>query len=313
MASPHQSAAVVDDLPWPELGNVSRGATRGNQGQKGVLGPSDVEGRCVLQLRVQPGVLSVKLNRQASLWYRTLDNEVNRALKLTKSYWRKARRRQDYDARADQDHMELHEWLQQLKDKTMSHLELLMQKGDITGPPYIMGDDLELTFLRKFMERQTRGVPHNPRLRNPIFNAENQMSRQSIESTSPDSTDAVMSQSIIGACWLYLPTSVGGCRSNVYTYIAQRNSISPTLNNTQLVSQEASTSKHELLAARSALQRAQQETHEAFLRYTACLEAEQQARQTVAAAEKRRDDLVALLISKNHVSMAGMCLSSCLR
>jgi len=36
----------------------------------------------------------------------------------------------DYDARADQDHMELHEWLQQLKDKTMSHLELLMQKGE---------------------------------------------------------------------------------------------------------------------------------------------------------------------------------------
>jgi hypothetical protein len=84
-----------DDLPWPELGNVSRGATRGNQGQKGALGPPDAEGRCVLQLRVQPGVLAVKLNRRSSDWYRTLDNEVNRALKLTKTYWRKARRRQD--------------------------------------------------------------------------------------------------------------------------------------------------------------------------------------------------------------------------
>jgi hypothetical protein len=111
-------------------------------------------------------VLAVRLNRQASDWYRTLDNEVNRALKLTKTYWRKARRRQDYDARADQDHMELHEWLQQLKDKTMSHLELLMQKGDIQGPPYTMADDLELTFLRKFIERQASGIPHNPRLRN---------------------------------------------------------------------------------------------------------------------------------------------------
>lgn len=160
--------STPDDLPWPELGNVSRGATRGNQGQKGVLGPPDREGRCVLQLRVQPGVLAVKLNRQGSEWYRILDNEVNRALKMTKTYWRKARRRQDYDARADQDHMELHEWLQQLKDKTMSHLELLMQKGDIQGPPYAMPEDVELSFLRKFIERQAAGIPHNPRLRNGV-------------------------------------------------------------------------------------------------------------------------------------------------
>ncbi|KAG6868341.1 hypothetical protein C0993_004681 [Termitomyces sp. T159_Od127] len=160
--------ATPDDLPWPELGNVSRGATRGNQGQKGVLGPPDSEGRCTLQLRVQPGVLAVRLNRKASDWYRILDNEVNRALKLTKTYWRKARRRQDYDARADQDHMELHEWLQQLKDKTMSHLELLMQKGDIQGPPYMMPDDVEISFLRKFIERQNNGIPHNPRLRYPV-------------------------------------------------------------------------------------------------------------------------------------------------
>lgn len=156
---------LTDDLPWPELGNVSRGATRGNQGQKGVLGPPDNEGRCALQLRVQPGVLAVRLNRQASDWYRILDSEVNRALKLTKTYWRKARRRQDYDARADQDHMELHEWLQQLKDKVMSHLELLMQKGEIQGPPYVMPDNVELGFLRKFIERQAASIPHNPRLR----------------------------------------------------------------------------------------------------------------------------------------------------
>lgn len=162
---PLQINMLVDDLPWPELGNVSRGATRGNQGQKGMLGPPDSEGRCTLQLRVQPGVLAVRLNRQSSDWYRILDGEVNRALKMTKTYWRKARRRQDYDARADQDHMELHEWLQQLKDRVMSHMELLMQKGEIQGPPYVMPDDLELTFLRKFIERQNSGIPHNPRLR----------------------------------------------------------------------------------------------------------------------------------------------------
>jgi hypothetical protein len=61
--------------------------------------------------------------------------------------------------------MELHEWLQQLKDKTMSHLEVLMQKGDIQGPPYVMPDDIELAFLRKFIERHNAGIPHNPRLR----------------------------------------------------------------------------------------------------------------------------------------------------
>ena len=156
---------LTDDLPWPELGNVSRGATRGNQGAKGSLGAPDAQGRAVLQLRVQPGVLSVKLNPTATAWYRLLDGEVQRALKETKTYWRKARRRQDYDARADQDHMELHEWLQQLKDKAMAHLELLLQKGEITGPPYIMPDHLEFTFMRGFVERQRTGVPHNPRLR----------------------------------------------------------------------------------------------------------------------------------------------------
>jgi hypothetical protein len=176
---------IADDLPWPELGNVSRGATRGNQGQKGVLGSPDSDGRYLLQLRVQPGVLAVRLNRQASDWYRILDGEVNRALKLTKTFWRKARRRQDYDARADQDHMELHEWLQQLKDKTMSHLELLMQKGDIPGPPYVMPDDVELTFLRKFIERQAVGIPHNPRLRKTLgSDPQSHLRPTSVDSTS---------------------------------------------------------------------------------------------------------------------------------
>ncbi|EED79107.1 predicted protein [Postia placenta Mad-698-R] len=182
-------------LSWS--GNVSRGATRGNQGQKGVLGPPDFEGRCVLQLRVQPGVLAVRLNRQASEWYRMLDDEVNRALKLTKTYWRKARRRQDYDARADQDHMELHEWLQQLKDKVMSHLELLMQKGEIQGPPYVMPDQVELAFLRKFVERQRAGIPHNPRLRRAYLHtsaggAEQQhiQAQASVGTSTPLSTNA---------------------------------------------------------------------------------------------------------------------------
>ena len=103
---------LPDDHPWPELGSVSRGATRGNQGSKGTLSPPGPDGRCILQLRVQPGVLAVTLTRQASEHYRILDDAVTSALKLTKGFWRKARRRQDYDAQADQDHIELNEWLQ---------------------------------------------------------------------------------------------------------------------------------------------------------------------------------------------------------
>ncbi|KAH7869516.1 uncharacterized protein C8R40DRAFT_738173 [Lentinula edodes] len=281
--------SVTDDLPWPELGNVSRGATRGNQGQKGVLGPPDRDGRCTLQLRVQPGVLAVRLNRQASDWYRTLDNEVNRALKLTKTYWRKARRRQDYDARADQDHMELHEWLQQLKDKTMSHLELLMQKGDIQGPPYTMPDDIELTFLRKFIERQAAGMPHNPRLRNGadpgyIIRA------HSVDSGSPDPSDQnYQDQRNRGVD----PTEA----VNNHMSMGSRPSDSPTLRNPDSLAQEATTST--LQISRAALARAQKDTQDAFLRYTACLDAERQARQSVAAAEKRRDDVMAALLSMN--------------
>ncbi|KAF5355390.1 hypothetical protein D9757_012548 [Collybiopsis confluens] len=279
--------SIADDLPWPELGNVSRGATRGNQGQKGVLGAPDRDGRCILQLRVQPGVLAVKLNRQASDWYRTLDNEVNRALKLTKTYWRKARRRQDYDARADQDHMELHEWLQQLKDKTMSHLELLMQKGDIQGPPYSMPDDIELTFLRRFIERQAAGIPHNPRLRN----GENPgyiIRDHSVDSGSPDPSDQSYHRSA--------DTADSG--SN-HISLGSRPNDSPTLRNPESLAQEATSSKQALQITRAALARAQKDTQDAFLRYTACLDVERQARQSVAAAEKRRDDVMSVLLSMN--------------
>ncbi|GLB39837.1 hypothetical protein LshimejAT787_0703470 [Lyophyllum shimeji] len=279
----------ADDLPWPELGNVSRGATRGNQGQKGVLGPPDRDGRCVLQLRVQPGVLCVRLNRQASDWYRILDTEVNRALKLTKTYWRKARRRQDYDARADQDHMELHEWLQQLKDKTMSHLELLMQKGDIQGPPYVMPDDIELTFLRKFIERQASGIPHNPRLRNaPGDHTYPPRDHSTGNSITPEPSD---SSFVDQNHRIHDRLSDGS---------SQRNSQSPSTRTTESLSQEASSSKLGLQAARNALARAQKDTQDAFMRYTACLDVERQARHAVTAAEKRRDDIMGALLSQNQ-------------
>jgi len=273
----------LDDLPWPELGNVSRGATRGNQGQKGVLGPPDEEGRSIIQLRVQPGVLQVRLNRQSTQRYSLLANEVNRALKLTKTFWRKARRRQDYDARADQDHMELHEWLQQLKDKTMSHLELLMQKGDITGPPYNMPDDMELTFLRKFVERQNAGIPHNPRLRTgadsrPII-------RNHIQSPTPEPTDNY-----------YPPVANFSVERGREIASSSRTSISPMLRNFDGISPEGDV----VQCARMTLMQAQKQTQEAFMRYTACLDAERQAQQHV-------DEIMSTIVTRpsGETSLSG--------
>jgi hypothetical protein len=48
-----------------------------------------------------------------------------------------------------------------------------MQRGDIKGPPYVMPDNIELTFLRKFIERQAARIPHNPRLRKALLDSPN--------------------------------------------------------------------------------------------------------------------------------------------
>ncbi|KDQ56898.1 hypothetical protein JAAARDRAFT_36371 [Jaapia argillacea MUCL 33604] len=303
---------VADDLPWPELGNISRGATRGNQGSKGVVSQPDDEGRSLLQLRVHPGVLEVRLNRQASDWYRTLDNEVMRALKLTKTYWRKARRRQDYDARADQDHMELHEWLQQLKDKAMSHIEMLMQKGDIPGPPYIMPDSIELTFLRKFVERQAAGIPHNPRLREagimqnpplPVHGAggtpspeppEQQIHHPSMGWDSGERTPRLRPESDERD---HNPNFMATPSQARHAVIGALSS-SHIPDYTTLL-QEAEVSKQLLTNARSNLFRAQETTQDFFAKYTASLESERKILQDVMAAEERRDALVAMLLRQN--------------
>ncbi|KAF8493925.1 hypothetical protein F5888DRAFT_1636343 [Russula emetica] len=306
----------IDDLPWPELGNVSRGATRGNQGQKGVLSPPNPDGRSLIQLRVQPGVLTVLLNKQATDWYRSLDSEVNHALKLTKTYWRKARRRQDYDPIADQDHMELHEWLQQLKDKVMSHLELLMQRGDIKGPPYVMPDNVELTFLRKFIERQAAGIPHNPRLRKAFLENNNNNNNGHYNASSPPprsippppsespepSDDSVLDDDDAASSddgWdaddrrpLSRARSVSrnyGPISNVSYPVPIKSS--PRLDSIRSLEEEAESSSLHLQSARSALRRAQKATQESFAAYTASLDTERRVSQEVAALEDRRDHL----------------------
>jgi hypothetical protein len=295
---------LSDDLPWPELGNVSRGATRGNQGQKGALSLPDHEGRCILQLRVQPGVLVVRLNRQSSDWYRVLDGEVTRALKLTKTYWRKARRRQDYDPRADQDHIELHEWLQQLKDKTMSHLELLMQKGDILGPPYSMPDDIELTFLRKFIDRHNAGIPHNPRLRNgnasdwPVPHNDESMNAGTPEPSEPGSINGSDGQ-IRGTPDNSVSHPVNSSDNPVHPHVIET-SPTPSPSSLGWLVQETHSSREALLNARAKLSRAQNDSHEAFQAYSTSLELERQARHEVHAAEKRQDDLMFTLLSRTQ-------------
>lgn len=71
----------------------------------------------------------------------------------------------------------------------MSHLEVLMQKGDIQGPPYVMPDDVELTFLRKFIERHNASIPHNPRLRHLGPSAQPPHIEESMEMTTPELSD----------------------------------------------------------------------------------------------------------------------------
>ncbi|TFY83482.1 hypothetical protein EWM64_g523 [Hericium alpestre] len=302
---------LADDLPWPELGNVSRGATRGNQGQKGVLSTPDAEGRCLLQLRVQPGVLTVLLNSQASDWYRRLDAEVNHALKLTKTYWRKARRRQDYDAVADQDHMELHEWLQQLKDKVMSHLELLMQRGDIKGPPYNMPENIELSFLRKFIERQAAGIPHNPRLRKAF--QENRYvppPRPSLaDSETPEPSESGSGRHCSDPGWAddepakfsrENASAPARYQSNPTLSLPYQPQAKPHIGGGASLEEEAESSKRLLHAARSDLRRAQKDTQDSFARYTASLEAERRAWQEVVAVEDRRDNIVSMVLRQGQ-------------
>ncbi|KAL5526961.1 hypothetical protein ACEPAF_8690 [Sanghuangporus sanghuang] len=277
---------VTDDLPWPELGNVSRGATRGNQGSKGVLGPPDEQGRAVLQLRVQPGVLAVKLNPTATVWYRTLDNEVQRALKETKTYWRKARRRQDYDARADQDHMELHEWLQQLKDKCMAHLELLLQKGEITGPPYIMPDNLEFTFMRGFIERQRSGVPHNPRLRGLPRSEQHRIPPEDLVDDDLDargSPDSVSSP-------LKSPSSALASRAGPSSSPTWSKMPSDPSSSTDLL-HRIEAAQNTLRQSRSRLRVARTATQDAYGRYKHCTDQEHILESEVQRAEERLDEL----------------------
>lgn len=56
-----------------------------------------------------------------------------------------------------------------------------------------------------------------------------------------------------------------------------------------------------LQTSRMSLLRAQKDTQDAFMKYTACLDIERQARQAVTSAEKRRDDISAYMYSYSEI------------
>ncbi|KAJ3522232.1 hypothetical protein NMY22_g11984 [Coprinellus aureogranulatus] len=174
------------------------------------------------------------------------------------------------------------------------------QKGDITGPPYLMPDEVELTFLRKFIERQAAGIPHNPRLRNSI--AVGEMSSythrdQSTDSFSPEPSDQAFADP--------QHSHSSDRRNDLVSHMSDsRASESPSLLTNEALAAEANSSKQTLQAARASLQRAQKETQDAFMRYTSCLDLERQARQAVTAAERRRDDIVSVILQRNSAVIA---------
>jgi hypothetical protein len=215
--------------------------------------------------------------------------------------------------------MELHEWLQQLKDKVMSHLELLMQRGDIKGPPYVMPDNIDLSFLRKFIERQAAGIPHNPRLRKAFLENHHYIPPTRIlpplPSESPEpSDDSVLDGASSDDAWdgdrrrLTRDRSVSHYSGPVsaVSYPAPIKS-SPRLGSIRSLEEEADSSSLHLQSARTALRRAQKATQESFNAYTASLETERRVSHEVAALEDRRDHLLSLLLRQNQRLPSATC------
>ncbi|EEB87144.1 hypothetical protein MPER_15629 [Moniliophthora perniciosa FA553] len=111
-----------------------------------------------------------------------------------------------------------------------------MQKGDL-GPPYIMPDDIELSFLRKFIERQAAGIPHNPRLR--ASGEQGYIIRdQSVESGSPVPSD----QSYLDQGRRPNGIDPSDPASNHLMSLSSRPSESPLLRNPDSLLQEAASS-----------------------------------------------------------------------
>jgi len=185
-----------------------------------------------------------------------------------------------------------------------------------------MPDNVELSFLRKFIERQAANIPHNPRLRKAFLDKNNNNYNNSSPpprslppppSESPEpSDDSVLDGASSDDGWddpdrraLSRARSVSRNYGPV-SYPAPIKS-SPRLDSIRSLEEEAESSSLHLQSARSALRRAQKATQESFAAYTASLETERRVSQEVAALEDRRDHLLSLMLRQNQRPQSAHC------
>ncbi|KAG6380153.1 hypothetical protein JVT61DRAFT_8240 [Boletus reticuloceps] len=175
-----------------------------------------------------------------------------------------------------------------------------------------MPDDIELTFLRKFIERHNAGIPHNPRIRHLGPSAQPHID-ESMDMSTPELSDpGYPPPGLVDHMARLQPESTSGVSSPNYAHSPGtshrphliRPPSSPSTATYEQLIQEAHASGQFLQDARATLSRAQSQTQEAFQRYTACLEAEVRARREVVLAEQHRDELMSALLSRTQTTVA---------
>jgi len=185
-----------------------------------------------------------------------------------------------------------------------------------------MPDNIELSFLRKFIERQAAGIPHNPRLRKAFLdnrsnNNNNQPARILIPppSESPEPSDeSVLDGTSSDEAWDADRRHRSRERS-MSRYSGPLSSVSypgpikssPRLGSIRSLEEDAESSSLHLQSARTALRRAQKATQESFAAYTASLDTERRLSHEVAALEDRRDHLLSLFLRQNQRPQGAHC------
>ncbi|KAF9654181.1 hypothetical protein BDM02DRAFT_3106459 [Thelephora ganbajun] len=181
----------------------------------------------------------------------------------------------------------------------MAHLEMLIAKGEIRGPPYVMSDDQDFPFLRKFIERQTVNIPHNPRLRglSPGNEHHPQLSVSIHRSETPE--DSRPSTSFVDDPSRLLDEDHNGSSSTMTFQPGTRSRIATW-------DKDATVSKQEIDNLRRVLFMARKETHVALQKFNQALDAERKAQAALVAAEDRRGELISSFMeymSTNHHNM----------
>ena len=200
----------------------------------------------------------------------------------------------------------------------MAHLELLLQKGDIPGPPYIMPDALEFTFMRGFLDRQRRGIPHNPRIRalagsssssNPSGASDELDEGEDDGRGSPESPSLAAGPAahMHSASPLRSPVAslsfrehAGGASASLdlpRRIEASRASLPPhTHDKNALPDSLLSSTESSLRQARARLKQARLASREALARFSECTDHERTLEAEVTRSEERLDELIAGLL-----------------